>query len=839
MSNGFYTNVARYANSILYRGYDDDGKRVSKRVYYKPTMYLPAKEETPSSWHTLKGDAVEPMVFGSMREVKEFKSTYKGFDEYELSGNEKHITAFIQSLYPRKIEFVPENIDIGYFDIECPSEEGFPEPSAANAPIVTIAYKSSRRDEYYVWGLGPYDPAKTKTGLNVKYFQFLTEDALLADFLEFFSDSDSCPDILSGWNIRFFDVPYLINRINRVLGDNAANALSPWKKISARDVNIFDVPHQTYDISGVEQLDYLELFKKFGYKYGPQESYKLNAIATVILGRKKVDYQDVGTLSKLYVDDHQRFVDYNIVDVELVSLFEEKVGMINLVQTLAYFAGVNYTDTLGTVGIWDSIIFRYLAQKKIAIPPAKVEERSAFAGGFVKPVIPDMYNWVMSFDFASLYPNIIIQNNMSPETLIPHTRVEGLSPKIILRDKTLPKEEDVAVACNGVCFSRDKQGFLPTIIEELYDKRVIIKNKMLGAQQEKEDLQDPIAKERVEGRIAKLETEQMAIKILLNSLYGAMGNIYFRYFDLRIAEGVTLTGQTVVQWGELALNKWLNDLLKTDSDYVIAIDTDSVYLNVEAVVDKFKPADPVKFLDKFANDGITPVLKKSFKEFADLTCAFKERMDMKREVIADRGIWTAKKRYILNVHNSEGVQYKTPKLKIMGLEAVKSSTPEVCRDALRKMFGIIIGTDEATTQAAIEEFRKEFDQFEPEKIAFPRGTTNIISHANRNTIYDKGTPIHVRGSLLYNHQLKKQKLEHKYPLIRGGDKVRFLYLKVPNPIRENTIAFVDKLPKELGLHEYVDYDLQFEKTFIKPFKIIMDAIKWNIKPVANLEAFFG
>mgnify|MGYP003671059296 FL=1 len=565
MPNGFYTNVARYANSILYRGYDDDGKRVSKRVYYKPTMYLPAKEETPSSWHTLKGDAVEPMVFGSMREVKEFKSTYKGFDEYELSGNEKHITAFIQSLYPRKIEFVPENIDIGYFDIECPSEEGFPEPSAANAPIVTIAYKSSRRDEYYVWGLGPYDPAKTKTGLNVKYFQFLTEDALLADFLEFFSDSDSCPDILSGWNIRFFDVPYLINRINRVLGDNAANALSPWKKISARDVNIFDVPHQTYDISGVEQLDYLELFKKFGYKYGPQESYKLNAIATVILGRKKVDYQDVGTLSKLYADDHQRFVDYNIVDVELVSLFEEKVGMINLVQTLAYFAGVNYTDTLGTVGIWDSIIFRYLAQKKIAIPPAKVEERSAFAGGFVKPVIPDMYNWVMSFDFASLYPNIIIQNNMSPETLIPHTRVEGLSPKIILRDKTFPKEEDVAVACNGVCFSRDKQGFLPTIIEELYDKRVIIKNKMLGAQQEKEDLQDPIAKERVEGRIAKLETEQMAIKILLNSLYGAMGNIYFRYFDLRIAEGVTLTGQTVVQWGEMALNKWLNDLLKRPS----------------------------------------------------------------------------------------------------------------------------------------------------------------------------------------------------------------------------------------------------------------------------------
>ena len=222
-----------------------------------------------------------------------------------------------------------------------------------------------------------------------------------------------------------------------------------------------------------------------------------------------------------------------------------------------------------------------------------------------------------------------------------------------------------------------------------------------------------------------------------------------------------------------------------------------------------------------------------------MTCAYKERMDMKREVIADRGIWTAKKRYILNVHNSEGVQYKTPKLKIMGLEAVKSSTPEVCRDALRKMFGIIIGTDEATTQAAIEEFRKEFDQFEPEKIAFPRGTTNIISHGNRNTIYDKGTPIHVRGSLLYNHHLKKQKLEHKYPLIRGGDKVRFLYLKVPNPIRENTVAFVDKLPKEFGLHDYVDYDLQFEKTFIKPFKIIMDAIKWNIKPVANLEAFFG
>ena len=331
----------------------------------------------------------------------------------------------------------------------------------------------------------------------------------------------------------------------------------------------------------------------------------------------------------------------------------------------------------------------------------------------------------------------------------------------------------------------------------------------------------------------------MAIKILLNSLYGALSNKYFKYFDVRLAEGVTLTGQLTIQWAEKAMNIIMNELLKTNKDYVIAIDTDSLYVNFGPLVKELKPKDPVSFLDQICEKHFVPKLKISYDDLFKTMSAHKNRMVMDREVIADRGIWTAKKRYILNVHNSEGVQYAQPKLKIMGIEAIKSSTPEVVRDKFKEIFKVIITKGESDTQDFIREFKKIFRSLPAEDVSFPRSVSNVSSWTDRKTTYIKGTPIHVRGSILYNNQLKNAKLTKKYELVTNGDRIKFCYLRMPNHIRENVIAFPDVLPKEFKLHEYVDYDMQFDKTFVEPLKLILDAIGWSPEERATLDEFFG
>lgn len=831
----FYTSVERFANTILYRGYDGNGKRVQERVRFKPTLYLQSKNKS-GSWKAIDGTPLEPMQFDSMSECREFQETYKNVPEFKAHGNDRHIPAFIYSRFPGTIQFEKGNIDILYLDIETAYDDGFSEAHQAQNRILTLAAKSSRGDVYHIWGIKAYDPSRTETGLNVEYHHYRDEPTMLQAFIEWWADPNNMPDVITGWNTRFFDIPYLVNRIARILSQEQALRLSPWGKVDQRDVKIMGRSQIAYNIMGIEQLDYLDLFKKFGYKYGNQETYKLDHIANVVLGEQKVNYDEYGTLQKLYDGDYQKFIDYNIKDVELIEKFEDKLGLLNLVFTMAYMGGVNYNDTLGTTAIWDSIIFRRLAQKKIAIPPINENRKEMFAGGYVKDPQIGLHNWVMSFDLNSLYPNIIIQYNMSPETLIPHTRVD-MNPDKVLELKSFPIEDDVAMAANGACFRRDKPGIIPEIIEELYNKRVIIKNQMLAAQKKKEAKDGIVA--QLEREIARCETEQLAVKILLNSLYGAYGNRYFRYFDLQIAEGITLTGQAVIRWAEKEINGWLNNLLKDDKDYVIAIDTDSVYIGVEDLVNKLKPKNPVEFLDKFASEGIEPTLKKSFDRLSSVTNCYKNRMVMKREAIADRGIWTAKKRYILNVHNNEGVQYAEPKIKIMGIEAIKSSTPAICRNAFKQMFKIIMNGSEKQTQDAIRTFKSEFSKCSPEQVAFPRGVTDIRSYIDKTTIYKKGTPIHCRGSLLYNHYLKMNGLEKQYQRIQNGDKIKFVYLHYPNPIKENVISFPDSLPDELGLHKFINYDLQFEKTFLDPLNIILDAINWKAEPVSTIEDFFG
>jgi DNA polymerase elongation subunit (family B) len=526
--------------------------------------------------------------------------------------------------------------------------------------------------------------------------------------------------------------------------------------------------------------------------------------------------------------------------VELVDRLEDKMKLIELAIVMAYDAKANYADVFSQVRMWDTIIYNYLKKKNIVIPPKEKTDKDAkYAGAYVKEPIPGKYDWVVSFDLNSLYPHLIMQYNISPETLRetrhPSASVEGLLNQEIKIDG------DYAVCANGAQYRKDVRGFLPELMEKIYKDRTIYKKKMLAAKQEYEKKKT----KTLEKEIARCNNIQMARKIQLNSAYGAIGNQYFRYYKLANAEAITLSGQVSIRWIENRMNSYLNKILKTeDVDYVIASDTDSIYLNLGDLVDRVyegreKNAESiVSFLNKVCEMEFEKYIENSYKKLATYVNAYDQKMFMKRENIADRGIWTAKKRYILNVWDSEGVRYEEPKLKMMGIEAVKSSTPAPCRTMIKDALKLMMNGTEEDVIEFIDACRKEFKTLPPEDIAFPRTASYVRKYSASSTVYAKGTPIHIRGALLFNHYVKQKKLTNKYSLIGNGEKVKFLYLKKPNIIQENVLSFIQDFPNELGLDKYIDYDLQFEKSFVEPLKAILDAIGWNIEKTVNLELFF-
>ena len=559
------------------------------------------------------------------------------------------------------------------------------------------------------------------------------------------------------------------------------------------------------------------------------------------LGQNKLDHSEFENFKAFYTQNWQKFVEYNVHDVELVDRLEGKMKLLELAVTMAFDAKVNFEDVYSQVRMWDTLIYNYLKERKICVPPKQESSKNdKYAGAYVKEPVPGLYEWVVSFDLNSLYPHLIMQYNISPETLIdkrhPTASVDGL-----LNQTVSIGSGDYCVCANGAQYRKDIHGFLPEMMKKIYDERKIYKKKMLAAKQKYEETGDA----RLQNDISTFNNIQMARKIQLNSAYGAIGNQYFRYYNLANAEAITLSGQVSIRWIENKVNDYLNNLLQTeDTDYVVASDTDSIYIHLGPVVDKFlssKSGDKaavVSLLDKICQEKLEPFIERSYQALATYVSAYEQKMQMKRETIANKGIWTAKKRYILNAWDIEGVRFTEPKLKMMGIEAVKSSTPAACRTAIKDALKVIMNQNESDLQDFVSEFRSKFEKLPPEDVAFPRGCNGLAKFSNPVTIFGKGTPIHVRGALLYNFHLKKNKLTHKYPLIQEGEKVKFLYLRTPNRISENVVSFFQTLPTEFGLDKSIDYDLQFTKSFLDPLQVILDTIDWKAERVASLMEFF-
>jgi DNA polymerase elongation subunit (family B) len=818
---------------FLVRGYEN-GEHFMIREKFSPTLFVPSKKQT--KYQTLSGEYVEPIEPGSVRECRDFIKKYDGVEGFKIHGNDRYIYQYISDKYPEdQIIFDSDKVKLATIDIEVASENGFPDVESAAEEVLLITIQDYSTKQIHTWGLGKFQNNQA----NVRYRAFSTEYDLLNDFIHWWMDNT--PEVVTGWNSKLYDIPYIVRRLDRVLGEKLMKRMSPWGLVTEDETYISGRKYISYDIGGISQLDYLDLYKKFTYTN--QESYRLDHIASVELGQKKLDHSEFDTFKDFYTNGWQKFVEYNIKDVELVDRLEDKMKLIELALTMAYDAKVNYEDVFSQVRMWDTIIYNYLKKRNIAIPPKERSDKdSKYAGAYVKEPIPGIYDWVVNFDLNSLYPHLIMQYNISPETLLDERHPSVTVDKILNQQINFELYKDYAVCANGAMYRKDVRGFLPELMEKIYEDRTIYKKKMLAAKQEYEKKKT----KELEKEIARCNNIQMARKIQLNSAYGAIGNQYFRYFKLANAEAITLSGQVSIRWIEDKINKYLYKVLKTqDVDYVIASDTDSIYLNMGPLVEtvytgREKTTESVvSFLDKVAKVELEKHIEGCYQELADYVNAYDQKMQMKRENIADRGIWTAKKRYILNVWDSEGVRYEQPKLKMMGIEAVKSSTPAPCRQMIKDGLKLMMSGTEEEVIEFIDKCRTEFKKLPPEQIAFPRTASDVRKYYSSSSIYASKTPIHIRGALLFNHYIKEKKLTNKYSLINNGEKVKFIFLKKPNIIQENVISFIQDFPKELGLDKYIDYELQFEKSFVEPLKSILDSIGWNVEKTVNLELFFA
>ena len=633
-----YTNIQSWGSTIYVR-YLENGKKLQERITdFHPRVWIPTSSaSTKTDYKNLQDYPVIEFDAGNIKETREFIERNRGVGNFAVYGNIQPQYQWISQNCAGSIPWKTSDIIIAYIDIECTCENGFPSITDAAEEINAITIKFSNLEKKIVLGFDHFSGEID----NAIFIPCETEEILLDKFLKVWKSN--YPDIVSGWHVKFFDIPYLINRIARVFGESKTKCISPWNILREETVEVMGKKVQTYDMFGIAILDYLDLYKKF--TYSAQESYKLDYIASVELGEKKLDYSEHGSLHLLYKEDYNKFIQYNAKDVDLVVSLENKMKLIELAMTMAYDAKVNFDDVFSQVRMWDVIIYNHLLSKGYVIPDRQESRKEEIEGAYVKEPKPGFYNWVVSFDLQSLYPHLIMGGNFSPDTIvdkiIPGVSVDGLLTKSV--DLTNLKEKNYSMSATGQLYTRDKYGFLAELMSWMFEQRKIYKTKMIQAEKDLEEAkktgQDT---SQIINDISKYKNLQMAKKIALNSAYGAICNRYCRYSDKRIAESITITGQLAIRWISNRLNEYLQNLLKTKKDYVIAADTDSCILNLEDVVTKFFPNKTkeqiIDLIDETCQVKLQKVINDSYEDLAVYLNSYSQKMIMKREAIADRGI---------------------------------------------------------------------------------------------------------------------------------------------------------------------------------------------------------
>jgi DNA polymerase elongation subunit (family B) len=829
----FYTSVNIRGNSILYRGYKN-GKRETRRETFAPSFYL--QDET-GKYNSMGGAKLKELQFGDIRDAREFLEEYRNTQNLKIYGNSDFVSQYFSDNFKNEIKYDFKQLKVMYLDIETECEFGFPNIAEANEKILLITVKVN--DEVHSFTTNDF----VADGVFVHKCD--TEDELLLCFLDVIKKID--PDIITGWNIRFFDLPYIANRITRVISDDVAQKLSPWNHIKRRDFTKNGKIQYCIEMPGYMVLDYQELYKKFSGT--PQESYALNFICEAELGETKLDYSDYGSLREFYKQNYQKFAEYNVQDVKLVEKLEAKLKLIELAVSIAYEAKINFDGVFFSTRIWESICYNYLKSKGIVPPLKEVNEKEEqYVGAYVKEVVPGFYRNIVSFDATSLYPSIIMQFNISPDSVIGHAQNWGIE-SFLNGNRELdeflsqPSMKNRCLAANGSVFVTDKKGFIPTLIEITFNQRQEAKKEMIRLEKEKENKGDPDG--ILSQKIAALKIKQSVKKILANSLYGCLGNPGFVYSSPELATAVTMTGQLAIRTAENSINEYFAKVTGNNIDVVIASDTDSLYIDLSGIVDKVgvQNTELIDFLDTCSKKAIQPVLEKAMEALGSKLNCVERRLSFKREAIASTGIFIAKKRNALCLHDQEGVRFAEPKIKVTGLEIVRSSTPKIVRDKLKVAVKLILMGNNEELIDFVQGFKTAFMSESIEKIAFPRGVSGVSIYADPDTIYKKSTPIATKAALLHNHQIKKLKLDGKYAELKEGDKIKYVYLKVPNPFgkggRDSSIGFLNKPPKEFDLEKYADYETQFEKTFMEPLLNITNSIGWKATKKITLESLFG
>lgn len=834
-----YISVDRYGDKILTRE-KTVGDKFAKfyTTKYSPTLYVP-ENDPQSKWRSLMTQ--KPLgvrSFESIKEANNFIKKYKAMG-LDIHGMDNWVFQFISDQWEDEISEVP-NINVGFFDMETTSDNGFPNVRDPNDSITALCIHSN--GHYYAVGLGDFIVPKKWKALCT-YFKCTDEAALIRTFISIIKSQGI--DVLAGWNSEAFDIPYLIGRGSRVLGETEMLTLSPFKLIQEK--NFRDERGKeilTYHIYGLPHVDYQQIYAKYSGK--TQESYALDHISKVELNKGKLDYSEWGTIQDIHLKNHQIFIEYNIEDVMRLVEIDEKRKLMGLVFNLAYTAKVNFSDVLRQTRMWDSLIYSGAKKEGMIIPLIKSGEKKSekYRGAYVMDPIPGSYDWLVSFDLNSLYPNLMIQYNISPETLVADRVNEDLNSAID-RNFIDPFNGKYSIAANGACFTKKFQGILPKILLNLMKEREHYKGLQLKTESEINDLENKI-KAGDDSNDSKMELKELKVlrtryknlqetkKVCLNSAYGALGTSGFRFFSVELAEAITISGQLTIRWITNGINSLLDDVLgSVGNSYVVAGDTDSIYVNLNPVVkhNGLAGENPIKiaeFLDKFANEKISPFFDKSYSELAEQQSAYVERMKMKRESIIERAVWHAKKNYIMALRNGEGgIMYQEPVIKMKGISAVKSSTPEIVRNSLKAAMKIILMGTKKELETHIENTKRDFFKRDFLSIAKPNKVTDMEKFYSKTNIYVKSTPMHIRAALLYNHFLKKNGLDNKYRLIRSGDKIKYCMMQSPNYFNsENVMAVLNEVPEEMNISDYVDYDGQFVLLFLKAVHDMAYHVGW-------------